>query len=355
MSSSNIACWALFFSIVRRIYLLTFFYFFTAAVTLAANVEIVENVTLEASGRSFTIKSSSLMDSFRVNASSFEFTLSGRQSVEITSADRRLFTVSPEISDTFTCTAALSTLKLERRDGEPQVTVTVTPSANPCALGGGGLAGGGGGLAGSGIVTQTPVPSPLTLPVIQPSPPIVGVVFLEDLALGVQNGDVRKLQELLAQDPSIYPEGLVTGYFGSLTQAAVKRFQTKYGLPPSGRVGPLTRAKLNEIFGKEKPGVPSAPPSAAPSPEKLSPLGITRSLRLKTFNDEVKILQQLLAQDKEIYPEGLVTGYFGSLTRAAVQRFQAKYGIVDSGDENSTGLGLVGPRTRIKLQEIYGR
>lgn len=49
---------------------------------------------------------------------------------------------------------------------------------------------------------------------------------------------------------------MVTGYFGPLTEAAVKRFQQKYGIEPIGIVGPKTRAVLNkltvELYEKEK-------------------------------------------------------------------------------------------------------
>ena len=47
--------------------------------------------------------------------------------------------------------------------------------------------------------------------------------------------------------PDVYPEGLVTGYFGSLTENAVRRFQEKQGIEAVGIVGPVTRAKLNEL------------------------------------------------------------------------------------------------------------
>lgn len=53
-----------------------------------------------------------------------------------------------------------------------------------------------------------------------------------------------------------------------------------------------------------------------------------------------------------MYPEKLVTGYFGPLTLKAVQRFQTKYGIVSSGSPSTTGYGRVGPRTRAKLNEL---
>lgn len=74
------------------------------------------------------------------------------------------------------------------------------------------------------------------------------------------NTEVRCLQKFLkSQGSEIYPEGLITGNFGPLTQAAVIRFQEKYAseiLFPSGIekgngfVGPKTRAKINEILGR---------------------------------------------------------------------------------------------------------
>jgi hypothetical protein len=68
------------------------------------------------------------------------------------------------------------------------------------------------------------------------------------LSLGSTGADVTTLQTFLAQDPSIYPQGLVTGYFGALTQAAVTNFQNKYGIQPVGQVGPITRAEINMLI-----------------------------------------------------------------------------------------------------------
>lgn len=67
------------------------------------------------------------------------------------------------------------------------------------------------------------------------------------LAPGATGQEVRTLQELLKQFPDIYPEGIVTGYFGSLTEAAVKKFQAKNDIDQAGIVGPKTLAKLNEV------------------------------------------------------------------------------------------------------------
>ncbi len=72
---------------------------------------------------------------------------------------------------------------------------------------------------------------------------------------------------------------------------------------------------------------------------------IGRSLKRGARGDDVRRLQQFLARDVSVYPEGLATGYYGSLTEAAVKRWQAKYNIVSSGTPESTGYGVVGPRT----------
>lgn len=68
----------------------------------------------------------------------------------------------------------------------------------------------------------------------------------------------------------------------------------------------------------------------------------------------MKTLQEMMAKDPEIYPEGKVTGFYGPATVRAVQRFQKKYGLVDSGTPYTTGFGLAGPKTREKLNEVFG-
>lgn len=65
------------------------------------------------------------------------------------------------------------------------------------------------------------------------------------LDLTYTGSDVSALQSFLAKDASIYPEGLVTGYYGTLTRNAVIRFQQRNGIDAVGRVGPITLAKLN--------------------------------------------------------------------------------------------------------------
>lgn len=76
--------------------------------------------------------------------------------------------------------------------------------------------------------------------------------FTRYLYRGVTHAQVSLLQQYLKTRPELYPEGLVTGYFGAATERAVKRLQETYGLgtsitPGYGGVGPKTRALLNSL------------------------------------------------------------------------------------------------------------
>ncbi len=75
--------------------------------------------------------------------------------------------------------------------------------------------------------------------------PVYAATLYRQLQFGMTGGDVSDLQTFLAGDVSVYPEGLVTGYFGPLTRAAVIRFQSKNGIDTVGRVGPITMAAIN--------------------------------------------------------------------------------------------------------------
>jgi hypothetical protein len=91
------------------------------------------------------------------------------------------------------------------------------------------------------------VPPTITPPTgTTPAPVVLGAsthVFVETLRKGSYSAEVGELQKRLTAE-GLY-SGPITTFFGPLTEAAVKAYQTKYGIPPTGVVGPLTRAKLN--------------------------------------------------------------------------------------------------------------
>ncbi len=81
---------------------------------------------------------------------------------------------------------------------------------------------------------------------------------------------------------------------------------------------------------------------------------VTTTLSPGDNNPQVVELQSFLSTDTSVYPEGLVTGFYGDLTTAAVERFQCKYDIVCSGSPETTGYGRVGPVTLAKIQNLQG-
>jgi len=92
----------------------------------------------------------------------------------------------------------------------------------------------------------------------------VRAVLKDGLAEGMSSDDIRKVQELLATDSAIYPEGKVTGYYGKLTAEALKRFQTRHELEITGTMNEETKALLEEYlhegFGDRiPPGLLHAP------------------------------------------------------------------------------------------------
>jgi len=122
-------------------------------------------------------------------------------------------------------------------------------------------------------------------------------IFTQDLALGSQGSDVSRLQTLLSEDPSLYPEQMITGFYGPKTTEAIKRFQAQYGLPVSGRLDQATRAKIAEIFETtEGPTVTTIPEPQPTQTTNQSSLLQERLRRLQLqliqlLQEQVKLLQ----------------------------------------------------------------
>jgi len=68
---------------------------------------------------------------------------------------------------------------------------------------------------------------------------------LPELSLREKKSAVYLLQIVLFK-AGYYKDGLITGYYGKLTEAAVKKFQNEKGLPPTGR---LDRASATALDG----------------------------------------------------------------------------------------------------------
>ena len=78
------------------------------------------------------------------------------------------------------------------------------------------------------------------------------IMLGRNLRQGTQGDDVKKLQEVLAEDQENDFHGSATGFFGPLTMKAVMKFQMRMGIASSsdGTVGPLTRGFFERSCGK---------------------------------------------------------------------------------------------------------
>jgi peptidoglycan hydrolase-like protein with peptidoglycan-binding domain len=163
------------------------------------------------------------------------------------------------------------------------VTTTTSGNNGPIVSSGGGGGGGGGTYVAptiatpiatsivaspsitTTVATQSTLPTaPALVPVVYGTPkplfPKPSFVFTgKTLVKGLKNSlDIKNLQTFLAKDPTIYPEGIVNGNFGALTEKAIQRFQIKYGIIVNkkqmtraygyGIIGPRTRIKMMQVF-----------------------------------------------------------------------------------------------------------
>ena len=166
-----------------------------------------------------------------------------------------------------------------------------------------------------------------------------GYVFSTYLYPGLTSPDVTVLQNILIQEGYLMVPA--TGYFGSLTQAAVEQFQAAHNLDQLGVVGPATRAVLNSLDGASTSSTQTSTTSTTSSSTTGDGYVFNNFLDIGSTGQDVTELQQRLTTLGDY--SGPVTGYFGDLTAAAVEQFQ--------GQHNIDQVGYVGPATRAALNQ----
>lgn len=166
------------------------------------------------------------------------------------------------------------------------------------------------------------------------------------LEKGTQNEQVKTLQQSLKK--AGYFTGPITGYYGDITIAAVKKFQMDKNITPTGIVGPITMAAMENLGYINKMKInnrkrPSSPPFGAITTKKNDSLINDQSTRIelcKSGNDVAEIQAKLRTLG---YYRAPITGFFGRVTETAVKRFQQDYSLeVD---------GVVGPQTLATLNK----
>lgn len=107
--------------------------------------------------------------------------------------------------------------------------------------------------------------------------------FTRNLTIGVRGEDVRCLQQYLntlkldVANSGPGSPGSETTYFGTLTRAAVAKWQTANGVnPPAGYFGTISRAKYNQLLASAPPVVPPVvvPPGTTPPPSANKGTGL---------------------------------------------------------------------------------
>lgn len=124
------------------------------------------------------------------------------------------------------------------------------------------------------------------------------------LYIGSESAEVKAFQERLIKLG--YLTGTADGKYGKATEAAVKRFQERSGLIADGYLGPETRRMLN------------------------SSGALYNTLQLGMSGDDVEAVQARLKKLGYISSRS-VTGYYGSVTEAAVEAFQRVNGLSTDG------------------------
>jgi peptidoglycan hydrolase-like protein with peptidoglycan-binding domain len=194
---------------------------------------------------------------------------------------------------------------------------TFTTSACPVLGGGGGSSSGSSSGGGSTAVVTTPVVSNVLPPLapVEPNPPASKFIFTDPLTLGSNDPDVGPLQSLLASLGFFHSP--ITGYFGPITQQALKNYQTSRHIAPVGQVGPQTRAALNS---EQTPTTPQSTPTTVPQ--------FTRDLSFGSVGADVAALQAYLnthgfpVATSGLGSPGHESSSFGLLTELALAKFQ---------------------------------
>ena len=161
------------------------------------------------------------------------------------------------------------------------------------------------------------------------------------LRQGSSGQNVRLVQFWLKIARTVYSSlnnVTVDGIFGSSTTAAVRRFQTYFGLTSDGVVGRTTWNKLYEVYNDIANRLlsPSLRPGEYP--------GVLRNGSTGTAVRELQFYLYLMSAYQSSIPSVSIDGRFGAATEAAVRAYQRFAGL--------TVDGIVGRKT---WDSLYGK
>ncbi len=167
--------------------------------------------------------------------------------------------------------------------------------------------------------------------------------FTLNLQRGSSGNEVTQLQKLLTKEGLF--SGDINGLYGPITMAAVTQFQGAHGISMLGTVGPATRAALNEVLSEEATTrSPYTNPLPASTPTSTSTSdGYVFQHFMGVGDDDPDVLELQKRLSALGFFSGDLTGYYGTVTEAAVKHYQTKHGL--------TVTGYVASETRTSLNQ----
>jgi hypothetical protein len=276
--------------------------FFLPSVVLAASNTITfdadTNINLWGVNKTLIVGSGGTADAMTVYATSVSFDLESGSSVTVKSADKLKLTSTN--GESTTCSGDYSVITLAPTT---TVTVTVTPTNSViCA-----------GSSGAGVSL---------------TPSVIEEEVVEEATTTTTTTEEEATEEVAAEETT--EEEVVVKPISEMT---IEELQAEIV-----RITALINQLQTELLTMVTSG------------------GLlVDDLQYDDSGEQVKLLQSWLALDSEVYPEAIVSGWFGPLTKAAVIRFQEKYfDDVLAPWGFSKGTGYVGKTTKAKLNELYG-
>ena len=173
--------------------------------------------------------------------------------------------------------------------------------------------------------------------------------YLLPITPSMNNDAIEKLEAMLLNKPLFMPASL----FATSTATTTNQVLIQALLEQVT----LLQQQIDVLIAAKTAATSSAATSRPVQSEEVSvPSGVIECPKLSgtvgygaNSNDIVNL--QLFLASEGLLETSSATGFFGKLTEAAVQAWQQAKGIISEGSPETTGWGLVGPKTRAALAD----
>ncbi len=186
------------------------------------------------------------------------------------------------------------------------------------------------------------------------------IMLNRNLKVGTQGDDVKKLQEILAEDKENGFNATATGFFGPMTARAMAKFQMRMGIASStdGVVGPMTRGFFERACGKGLGGGAGMEETRGKIRGEITATSGS-SITVKGANGESRVVNITASTTIQIFATATSTPTTGSMADLTVGKGVAAAGLANAdGSINAVEikLGMVPPppmQIMEKIEKIF--